>query len=264
MPLVSSYRYGPMGITGLTADTGSGTKNIVTGVQYNEFGQMTEISRGNGTVTVYDYDIKGRLYGLITTTGSNNTNRRLQDTRYVFKTDNSIKSLENKPDIDANGSNQSTIRYEYTYDGLNRLVHALGNYEKTRIGDNLELDNKKFELGYSYAANGNLTGKTVYDPETHGTTDAWSYTYANHSVTSINTTRYGTNRFQMTYDSAGNMTAQRDNEKALAKSMEYDSHNRIRKVTNPDHGRGQRDGPVLVRRRGIPGTEDCENKNTEQ
>ncbi len=235
--LVSSNKYGLAGITGIDTDTGYGMKSIITGVKYNEFGQMTEISRGNGTVSLYDYDIKGRLYGLITTTQSNNTGRKLQDTRYVFKADNSIKSLENRPDIDASGSNQSTIRYEYTYDGLNRLVHALGTYEKIRMGDFFQLENKKFELGYLYAPSGNLTGKTVYDPISHSPTDAWSYAYTNHAVTSIDTSKYGTNRFQMTYDAAGNMTGQRDNDKNLAKAMEYDSRNRIRKVTDPDKTR---------------------------
>ncbi len=224
-----------MGITGIEAVTGEVSKPLVSAVDYNEFGQMTRISRGNGTVTYYDYDIKGRLYNLVSTTGANGIIRRLQDVRYTFRIDNSIKSIENRPDIDTNGSNSSIIRYDYEYDGLNRLVHAEGHYEKTALsGNGVLLENKNFRRGYSYSQNGNLTAKRIYDTETGTISDNRTYTYSNHMVTRIGTTKHGSSRFEMIYDAAGNMISQRDNENAIAKEMEYDSYNRIRKVTDPD------------------------------
>ena len=118
--------------------------------------------------------------------------------------------------------------------GLNRLSHATGNYEKTAlVPENSVL--KKFEHGYSYVQNGNLTAKTVYDPESGAVDDAWTYQYSNHAATRINTTRAGA-RFTMQYDAAGNMTHQSDATKTMAKEMAYDSYNRIRQVTDPSTG----------------------------
>ena len=135
--------------------------------------------------------------------------------------------------MDTAGEINSSVRYEYTYDGLNRLVKALGDYQKTGLipSDKPNQDpepvavHKQFERGYNYSLNGNMMGKTIYDPETHAATDAWTYSYEgnNHAVTGISTTKNGGQRFEMQYDSVGNMIYQRDGEKNRTKSVEYDS-----------------------------------------
>ncbi len=241
-----SYHYCPMGVTAVEIDNGSMQKQIVQDVVYNEFGQMTELHRGNTTVTYYTYDIKGRLENLLTTAQHNGQTWKVQDLKYEFKVDNSISAVENTPDVAFDGACQTLARYEYSYDGLNRLVHARGSYDKTRTvpspgeGDPLNpVDGpitKKFELGYDYSRNGNLTAKTIYDTETGTVDDAWSYNYGNHAATRIETTKAGL-RYQMTYDAAGNMISQVDHSNNIAKKMAYDSYNRIRKVTNQHNGR---------------------------
>lgn len=231
-----TYSYCPMGVTGIHAAGGDVSKEIVSAVAYNEFGQMTEVRRGNGTVTAYTYDIKGRMESLLTTAAHNGQAWKVQDVRYEFKVDNSIAAVENTPDVDTSGGALTSIRYEYAYDGLNRLVHARGNYEKTPVLPGMEPIPggegsviKKFELGYQFARNGNLTGKTMYEPDTMAVNDQWDYAYANHAATGITTTLNGA-RFAMQYDAAGNMVRQTDAAVNRAKLMEYDSANRIRVV----------------------------------
>jgi YD repeat-containing protein len=156
----------------VTIANDSMTKNIITDIAYNEFGQMTDVYRGNGTITTYAYDVRGRLGSLLTTSNANGTLRRVQDVKYAFKVDNSIASVENTPDVDVQGAADSTVRYEYRYDGLNRLVSAFGNYQRTSQAPGGDVT-RKFSLGYGYAANGNLTTKRVYDGETGALDDLW-------------------------------------------------------------------------------------------
>ena len=222
-----TYGYCPMGVTSIHAGNGEASRDIVSSVAYNEFGQMTQMQRGNGTATSYTYDTKGRLEELLTTAHHNDQYWKVQDVRYEFKTDNSIAAVENTPDVDPNGAASATIGYEYDYDGLNRLVHAKGSYENApSVGDPVL---KKYELGYQFAKNGNLAGKTVYDPDTSTATDQWDYSYSNHAATGITTTLNGA-RFSMQYDAAGNMTRQADAAATKAKRMAYDSANRIAEV----------------------------------
>ncbi len=245
--LTAEYSHNAMGVTRVRIMAGSTTRDIIETIEYNEFGQMAEVRRGNNTVTRYDYDIKGRMEALLTSAYHNGQTWKVQDVRYEFRVDNSIAAVENTPDVGADGPVMSTIRYEYAYDGLNRLVHARGSYEKTATGggspsppDPLSPGErgsvtKKFDLGYAYAPNGNMTGKTVYDPDSGAVEDAWSYSYDNHAATAISTTKAGA-RFAMEYDAAGNMIRQADGAKDMAKQMAYDSYNRIRSVTDEHNG----------------------------
>ena len=56
-----TYSHSAMGVVGISTDLRGKSKEIVSAVEYNEFGQMNKISRGNSTSTEYLYDIKGRL-----------------------------------------------------------------------------------------------------------------------------------------------------------------------------------------------------------
>ena len=140
----------------------------------------------------------------------------------------------------------STIRYDYEYDGLNRLVRARGSYSRSSSPNSGGQDIvDRFERGYAYAPNGNMTGKDIYDPQTHAVVDSHLYTYGgnNHAVTSIMSGQSGIEQSHMAYDAVGNMTFQRTTPftppvsdlPPLAKEMEYDSYNRIVRVTDPDN-----------------------------
>jgi RHS repeat-associated protein len=238
--LMVSYRYCAMGVTAVETDDGEAVRPIVRSVSYDETGRMAEVRRGNGSVSSYEYDARGRLSHLLTTTEHNGRTWTVQDVAYAFRADDSIAGTENRPDVSAEGACESLISYRYGYDGLNRLVRAEGRYEKnlliqSGLNPTLSENTKHFDLAYRYAPNGNLTGKTVYDPDTGAEEERWDYSYDNHAVTGIDTSRAGA-RFSMRYDAAGNMTHQRDHAKGRAKEMAYDSANRVRRVTDPDSG----------------------------
>jgi len=192
-------------------------------------------------------DISGtKLINLVTYTASNNQTRKLQDVSYTFKIDNSISSTLNTPDIDTNGGYLSTVRYNYKYDGLNRLVKAAGLYTKSSMPNSGTQDIvNRFESGFQYAPNGNMTGRDILDPATHSVQESLTYAYGgnNHAVTGITSSLTG-ERYRMSYDAVGNMTLQSGPQAPqtplegglTAKAMEYDSYNRITKVTNPDAG----------------------------
>jgi len=181
--------------------------------------------------------VKGRVTNLLSTNDANGIPTALQDVKYTFNIANSITGVENTPEMDPQGAYRSTIQYSYKYDGLNRLVHSTGFFQKT-MGSGFEITEpaKKFELAYGYTQNGNMLSKEVRNPESHMLEDRWSYGYSNHSVTGIDSTLHGADRFFMQYDSAGNMIRQADNYKNLIKEMQYDSNNRIKTVTNPSNG----------------------------
>jgi len=236
--LTVTYSYCASGVKSVSADTASETKSVIDSITYNEFGQSEIISRGNGTVTQYEYDIRGRLARLITSAGPESDEEILQDVTYNFRTDNSIASKQEETD-------SRNVSYAYSYDGLNRLVYSRGEasipgQEASPPGplssEERGSKSKMYERGYSYAANGNLTAKTMFDPESHSAEDSWIYSYTNHAVKSINSTKSGGERFRMVYDLAGNMVYQSDDEKNITKMMKYDSYNRIRKVIDPDTG----------------------------
>ena len=69
---------------------------------------------------------------------------------------------------------------------------------------------KQFETGWSYAPNGNMTGKDIFDPVSHGLQDSLEYTYGanNHAVTSITSRLTSEEKYAMQYDGVGNMTGQ--------------------------------------------------------
>jgi len=216
-----TYTYGFMGVEGLSTG-GDVPSTIVSAVDYNEFGQMDRILRGNGTETSYAYDIRGRLTNLRTV--NTNNGAELQNVTYDFRIDNSVKAREDY-------TTSRYVRYEYTYDGLNRLVDAAGKY-----GADSATISKEFRRGYGYAHNGNLTRKDIMNPADGAVTDRWIYHHSNHAATGIDTTAFGNNRFSMNYDDAGNMIYQHDAFKGNKKEMTYDHQNRIAQVTDPDSG----------------------------
>ncbi|MES0489524.1 MAG: SpvB/TcaC N-terminal domain-containing protein [Leptospirales bacterium] len=216
-------------------DCNSIDKTIISTMEYDEFGAVTKVDMGNGISTAYTYDIRGRATRLITSATVNGKSVKHQDIQYTYNVNSSIANVVNNPTAeDAGGAIVPAFesRYEYTYDGLNRLVEAKGSYGETGFvnSDPLDIGNQKYNRTYAYAKNGNLTQKNILDPETQAVTDGWSYTYSNHRVQSINTTNTGGQRFNFTYDANGNTTTKTDSQKSLTKTMVYDHSNRITKV----------------------------------
>ncbi|MBN2772444.1 MAG: RHS repeat protein, partial [Spirochaetes bacterium] len=132
--------------------------------------------------------------------------------------------VENSPELAYAGIMDGSIRHDYQYDGLNRLVKAEG---EVRINDH---EAEYYKREFTYSPNGNLKTKKMTDRGTKTDSANWSYTYKNHAVTSV--TQNGSPVFDMSYDACGNMTSQADNHRDMIKNIAYDSKNRMISVTD--------------------------------
>ncbi|PKA16514.1 SpvB/TcaC N-terminal domain-containing protein [Leptospira haakeii] len=220
------YDYGTAGyITGISVQVNTNgiipgfcNKTIVENIIYNEFGQTAGFGLGNGVQTNYSYDIKQRLVRINSVGDVDGIAKTLQDAVYAFNSRNNITGITNT-------SSGYATAYNYSYDGLNRLIEADGQYQES--ADNYT---KTFRQSFSYAKNGNLLAKRNHNFNDNTLIDEWNYQYSNHQVTNIDSTQSGNNRLVMSYDSSGNMTYQRDNFKDLTKTISIDSQNRITQV----------------------------------
>ena len=215
------------------ASSGGCDESIVDSTAFNEFGQMTRIDYGNSTSANYQYDVKGRLEYIQTlTTDSSGTTTTIQDARYTFNAQDSIKRVENNAD-------EFQTDYQYIYDGINRLITASGSYVETDDGSGTaQTTPLEYKRGYIYAQNGNLNQKHFYDTSTDTIQETWDYTYVNHQARVIDSDVDGT-RFQMSYDGVGNMVHQHDLKNGKEKAVTFNSYNRIREVVDPNVGAGQ-------------------------
>ena len=202
-----SYTYAAEGVSEAVVECGGKRVPIVTGIRYNEDGQVEEVRRGNGALTRYAYDRRGRLTKVVTFAHHNGREWKVQDISYSFTPRDSIAAITNTPEVTAEGAGESSIRYEYRYDGLDRLIHARGTYDVTPSGGGGRTA-RAFERAYSYAANGNLITKSIIDPDTRKTRERWEYAYVSHAATRV--TVGGRMRLSMTYDASGNMAVKLD------------------------------------------------------
>ncbi|AXR62415.1 hypothetical protein DQM68_09055 [Leptospira mayottensis] len=221
------YDYGSAGyISGISVQVNTNgilpgycNKDIVENISYNEFGQTSSLTLGNGITTSYGYDVKGRMVRLNSSGDVDGNNKVLQDAVYSFNPNNNITNV-------VNNSTDFNTQFVYSYDGLGRLTSANGSYLGIADG-NLS---RKFQQSFEYAKNGNLTSKRIHDPASNNVTDEWSYVYSNHQVTNIDSSKSGTDAFVMQYDANGNLTRQRDNVKNLTKRISIDSQDRITQI----------------------------------
>ncbi|WP_254846924.1 RHS repeat domain-containing protein [Leptospira kirschneri] len=194
-------------------------KDIVENITYNEFGQTSSLTLGNGITTSYGYDVKGRMVRLNSSGDVGGSNKVLQDVLYAFNPNNNITNI-------ANNTTDFNTQYVYGYDGLGRLTSANGSYLGIADG-NLS---RRFQQSFVYAKNGNLSSKRFHDPVSGSVQDVWSYQYTNHQVTNIDSSKSGNDALVMQYDANGNLTRQRDNVKDLTKRISIDSQDRITQI----------------------------------
>ncbi|WP_029778701.1 SpvB/TcaC N-terminal domain-containing protein [Leptospira kirschneri] len=221
------YEYGTAGyISGISVQVNTNgilpgycNKDIVENITYNEFGQTASLTLGNGITTSYGYDVKGRMIRLNSSGDVGGSNKVLQDAVYSFNPNNNITNV-------VNNSTDFNTQFVYDYDGLGRLTSANGSY----IEPSNSNFTQRFQQGFSYAKNGNLTAKRIHDPTNGNITDDWSYVYSNHQVTNIDSSKSGNDALVMQYDANGNLTRQRDNAKDLTKRIQVDSQDRITQI----------------------------------
>ncbi|WP_016761880.1 SpvB/TcaC N-terminal domain-containing protein, partial [Leptospira kirschneri] len=221
------YNYGTAGyISGISVQVNTNgilpgycNKDIVENITYNEFGQTSSLTLGNGITTSYGYDVKGRMVRLNSSGDVNGSNKVLQDAVYSFNPNNNITNV-------VNTTTDFNTQYVYGYDGLGRLTSANGSYIEP-FNSNFT---QRFQQSFVYEKNGNLSSKRFHDPLSGSVQDVWSYQYTNHQVTNIDSSKSGADALTMSYDANGNLTRQRDNVKDLTKRISIDSQDRITQI----------------------------------
>ncbi|TGL50825.1 hypothetical protein EHQ61_08580, partial [Leptospira wolffii] len=229
--LRACYSYGSAGyITGISVQVNTNgilpglcNKTIVENITYNEFGQTSAFTMGNGIETRYYYDEKLRMTRLNSSGVVDGYSETLQNAVYTFNSKNNITSIENT------GTRYQT-KYDFAYDGLSRLTNASGFYTEPA-----ETYTKKYQQSFAYAKNGNLTAKRVHNPTDGSITDERIYQYNNHQASYVDSSKYGSGAVTMTYDASGNMISQRDRVLDKTKKMEYDSDNRIIRIRDENN-----------------------------
>ena len=209
------YTYDANGYLDLVLD-GTNADAVLTDYDYDALGRLAKETRGNGTYTVYGYDSTSLLTSKVTysaknapiasfaytydATGQVATMTTLDGTwSYGYDATGQVTSADfiSVPgghivdqsysyEYDANGNRIAEtvdgVRYEYSYDNMNRLLSD-GRNE------------------YTYDANGNMATKTIL-----ATGEVWTYAW-NQDGAMISATSSTGEKFEYEYDALGNKTA---------------------------------------------------------
>jgi RHS repeat-associated protein len=213
----------------------------VTTYTYDAVGQLIKLTRPDGSFLAFTYDAAHRLVGIADALGNG----------VVYTLDASSNRIQTQV---FGASNNLTWTHSYSYDGVNRLVQAIGavgqttnyaydtNSNLTQITDPVGNATKAAydalnRLVQSTDPNGGLTA-LGYDPESrlNSVTDprtlTTSYAYDGlDDVTSLGSPDTGVTA--MTYDAAGNLVGATD-ARGDTTTYSYDALNRVTKAAFAD------------------------------
>lgn len=148
-------------------DPATASFQAVTNIDYNEKGQRTEITYGNGATTYYEYDRETfRLTRLRTTrAGFGETETQsVQDLKYTYDPVGNITHIQDDSDL------QSTIFFRnqriepsssYTYDAIYRLIEAKGREHIGQTGREPRQtdEDEVFQVNLPHPNDGNAMGR---------------------------------------------------------------------------------------------------------
>ena len=210
------------------------TFTYVQHIYYDEFGSRTRMELGNGAVTTYEYNTQNRRLTHIKTTIGGVT---YQDMAYTYDAVGNILSTTNTDFITAN-TDKKTSTQQYTYDDLDRLTAANGNYSKESWLPYFTSRINNYTDTISYDTIGNITYKKQVNTGTYadtGDTSTFpstsyelSYAYGGtrpHAVTQTGSTTY-------TYDSNGNMTMRLNSSTGALLNLVYNDENRLTETSD--------------------------------
>ncbi len=213
--------------------TNSKTETYLKEIQYDQFGQRTKATYGNGTETTYSYDIMRRLQYLKTKKDA----KQYQNIEYTYDNIGNITRRKNTDFITAEGT-PKTSEQTYSYDEMERLKYSEGKYGKESwIPFNTTRENV-YTNELNYNSIGNITrkvqvnnatyadtSKTVSLPDTTYTLDYKYESGKPHAVTDDGTRTYS-------YDPNGNMITRKDKATNQTRTMAWDEENRLTKVSD--------------------------------
>ena len=206
-----------------------GTIEYVKEILYDEFGQRTKMTLGNGDVTSYEYNLKNRRLTNLKTVGSDST--VWQNLEYTYDDVGNITKINNEDYITCDAKKKTTTQ-SYSYDDLDRLTEASGSYShETWLPYYTDRINS-YTSSFSYDSIGNILNKNQKNVGTYtdgskktltDTTYDWDYKYTStrpHAVTQTGTLFY-------TYDASGNMTKKTDTNTNASTVFTWNEENRL-------------------------------------
>lgn len=189
---------------------------LLTDYAYDALGRLAKETRGNGTYVLYAYDATGALTEKSTYNADGDA---IASFAYTYDALGKIEAMTTLDgtwtyDYDAVGQLTSAVfvavdgsliadqSYAYEYDAAgNRIAETVDGvrYEYTYDAMNRLLSDGRFE--YAYDANGNMTTKTNV-----ATGEVWTYAW-NQDGEMISATSSTGEKYEYEYDAAGNKTA---------------------------------------------------------
>jgi hypothetical protein len=184
---------------------------------------------GNGTDMAYQYTpALRRLYTMVARTSSQ---ENFLDNRYAYDKVGNVTGLANFAAPNSNNLMGGNFSHSYTYDNLNRLINAHGDFS----GDGSQQDNNNdyasdyvLDMGYNvthgiaykkqqHNKNGNQINQNTYE-------NGYTYIGGTHMLKNIIDAYTGTTDAYV-YDGNGNTTSIGNNNTGITKSMYWDESN---------------------------------------
>jgi len=191
----SSYRVSAI----KTRDNPSSSLEVlVNNVSYLAFGPMSEATYDNGITLQHYYDLSYRIER-IRYLGSSS----IYDREYRYDDSNNINEINNL--IEPSNSQN------FIYDGVSRLLSAVGSYGQTE---------------FSYDLVGNRLSKT--NDLTGLISESYSYVPLSNKLSEIDKIQSGANtEINLGYDAAGNITSKTNSSNNTTFSFNYNNQNRL-------------------------------------
>ena len=226
--LVYSYDQGGL-LRSATGLSEAGSSTYIKSIHYDEFGQRTGVTYGNGAESAYEYDARNRrLTGLTTVRGD----EVLQNIRYEYDRVGNILSKENSG-FRTGSDEEKSMRQSYAYDDLHRLISSTGSYEREGMLTNSRLN--KYTNSFTYDSIGNILSKEqvniAKNPATGAETAIPSLTYTlscQYNAAQPHAVSFDGNR-TYTCDQNGNMTGYASADNREWRKLYWDDENRLTK-----------------------------------
>lgn len=177
----------------ISEKNGTPNKDIISQLGYDKFGQRVYLRYGNGTETTYNYQAERRRLDRMkvqsnTTYGAAST-RQFVNNKYNYDALSNVLSIQNNT-VAMPTTNQIGGRswQEFTYDDLNRLTTASGNFVG-RNDNGVGYNHSKYTMAMSYDSQHNIINKI----QNHETAVSTSPTAVAGTWTQVEQTSYSLN-----------------------------------------------------------------------
>ncbi|HIX68914.1 MAG TPA: DNRLRE domain-containing protein [Candidatus Anaerostipes excrementavium] len=233
------------GLTERTEDLGDGEEKIATSYTYDEKGNKTKETYGNGAYQTFHYDKKNRLIKTESYEApepAESAGSRTLMTKYSYDLHDQVIEMV---DYKISGNTETAYRYtEYTYDSRGRTT---GYAQIDQSRQPTQEDIRAHQITYTYNADGNL--EAVSYPTKKNGIAGLRYVYnANGQLTEIKgqTESEPKTIRTYTYDAYGKIkqikdirNLSSDGSQAVQKDYTYDEFDRVIKISAKDLGTGK-------------------------